>query len=175
MYLKKLSKNINFDSKIVKAKIIEVKGSSPNSLNDIILISTDTIFGTIGGGNLEYLVIDEARKLIDNNIANKVMNIPLGPGIGQCCGGYVQVKLSLHNNSKDALKNENFVNDFKSNLYYFLIIGFLGSFTTMSAFSQQTIEMLYNGKDFNALIYVVISIASCLMGTYLAYFLFKTS
>ena len=56
------------------------------------------VFGTIGGGNLEYLVIDEARKLIDNNIANKVMNIPLGPGIGQCCGGYVQVKLSLHNN-----------------------------------------------------------------------------
>ena len=82
MYLKKLSKNINFSSKIVKAKIIEVKGSSPNSLNDIILISTDTIFGTIGGGNLEYLVIDEARKLIDNNIASKVMNIPLGPGIG---------------------------------------------------------------------------------------------
>ena len=67
------------------------------------------------------------------------------------------------------------ITDFKSNLYYFLIIGFLGSFTTMSAFSQQTIEMLYNGKDFNALIYVVISIASCLMGTYLAYFLFKTS
>ena len=119
MYLKKLSKNINFNSKIVKAKIIEVKGSSPNSLDDIILISTDTIFGTIGGGNLEYLVIDEARKLIDNNIANKVMNIPLGPGIGQCCGGYVQVKLSLHNNSKDALKNEYVVNNIKPNLYIF--------------------------------------------------------
>ena len=116
MYLKKLSKNINFNSKIVKGKIIEVKGSSPNSLDDIILISTDTIFGTIGGGNLEYLVIDEARKLIDNNIGNKVMNIPLGPGIGQCCGGYVQVKLSLHNDSKDALKNENFVNNVKPNL-----------------------------------------------------------
>lgn len=67
------------------------------------------------------------------------------------------------------------ITDLKSNLYYFLIIGFLGSFTTMSAFSQQTIEMLYNGKDFNALIYVVISIASCLMGTYLAYSLFKTT
>ena len=113
MYLKKLSKNINFNSKIVKAKIIEVKGSSPNSLDDIILISTDTIFGTIGGGNLEYLVIDEAKKLIDNNIANKVMNIPLGPGIGQCCGGYVQVKLSLHNNTKDALKDEYIVNNVK--------------------------------------------------------------
>tara|TARA_A100000164_G_scaffold330825_1_gene319581 strand:+ start:644 stop:1006 length:363 start_codon:yes stop_codon:yes gene_type:complete len=65
--------------------------------------------------------------------------------------------------------------DFKSNLYYFLIIGFLGSFTTMSAFSHHTIEMIYNGKDFNAIIYVVISIASCLMGTYLAYSLFKSS
>ena len=81
MYLKKLSKNINFNNKIVKAKIIAVKGSSPNSLDDIILISTDTIFGTIGGGNLEYLVIDEAKKIIDKNISNKVMNIPLGPGI----------------------------------------------------------------------------------------------
>ncbi len=119
MYLKKLSKNISFNKKIVKAKIIEVKGSSPNNLDDIILISTDTIFGTIGGGNLEYLVIDAARKLIDNNIANKVMSIPLGPGIGQCCGGYVQVKLSLHSNSKDALKNENFVNNVKPNLYVF--------------------------------------------------------
>ena len=77
MYLKKLSKNINFNSKIVKAKIIEVKGSSPNSLDDIILISTDTIFGTIGGGNLEYLVIDEARKLIDNNIAVSYTHLTL--------------------------------------------------------------------------------------------------
>jgi len=119
MYLKKLSNNINFNSKIVKAKIIEVKGSSPNNLNDIILISTDTIFGTIGGGNLEYLVIDEAKKLLDKNIVNKVMNIPLGPGIGQCCGGYVQIKLSLHSNSEDALKNENIIDNFKPNLYIF--------------------------------------------------------
>ena len=48
------------------------------------------------------------------------------------------------------------------------------AFTTDKT-GQQTIEMLYNGKDFNALIYVVISIVSCLMGTYLAYSLFKTS
>tara|TARA_B100001142_G_scaffold261398_1_gene264078 strand:+ start:1520 stop:1885 length:366 start_codon:yes stop_codon:yes gene_type:complete len=67
------------------------------------------------------------------------------------------------------------ISDFKSNLYFFLIIGFLGSFTTMSAFSQQTIELLYNGRELNALIYVVASIASCLIGTFLAYSLFKTT
>ena len=68
-----------------------------------------------------------------------------------------------------------YISDLKSNIYFFLIIGFLGSFTTMSAFSQQTIELLYNGKELNALIYVVASIASCLIGTFLAYSLFKTA
>tara|TARA_B100001142_G_scaffold270415_1_gene276484 strand:+ start:1038 stop:1403 length:366 start_codon:yes stop_codon:yes gene_type:complete len=67
------------------------------------------------------------------------------------------------------------ISDLKSNIYFFLVIGFLGSFTTMSAFSQQTIELLYNGKELNALIYVVASIASCLIGTFLAYSLFKTT
>ena len=62
-----------------------------------------------------------------------------------------------------------------SPMYFFFVIGFLGSFTTMSAFSQQTIELLYNGKELNALIYVVASIASCLIGTFLAYSLFKTA
>ena len=65
--------------------------------------------------------------------------------------------------------------NFKSNAYYLLIVGFLGSFTTMSAFSQQTIELLYNGKELNALIYVLASIITCLIGTFLAFYLFKTS
>ena len=56
------------------------------------------------------------------------------------------------------------ITDMKSNMYFFLVVGFLGSFTTMSAFSQQTIELLYNGREINALIYVVASIASCVVG-----------
>ena len=67
------------------------------------------------------------------------------------------------------------ITDLKSNLYFFIVVGFLGSFTTMSAFSQQTIEMLYNGKEINALIYILISVGSCLLGTILAYSFFKTT
>jgi len=67
------------------------------------------------------------------------------------------------------------ISDIKSNIYFFLVVGFLGSFTTMSAFSQQAIELLYNGREINALIYVVASIASCVVGTFLAYSLFKTT
>ena len=62
MKLKKLNNKINYKDFIVKAKIFNVKGSSPNKIDDIILISYDTIFGTIGGGNLEYLVVKEAKR-----------------------------------------------------------------------------------------------------------------
>ena len=71
MKLKKLNNAINYKDLIVKAKIFNVKGSSPNKINDIMLISNDTIFGTIGGGNLEYLVVNEAKILINNKVNKK--------------------------------------------------------------------------------------------------------
>ncbi len=119
MKLTKLKNEISFKDKIVKAKIINVKGSSPNKIDDIILISHDTIFGTIGGGNLEYLVVEEAKNILNSKIKKKILNIPLGPGIGQCCGGYVQIQLSLHSNSSEALKNENLNENKSLNLYIF--------------------------------------------------------
>ena len=119
MKLKKLNNEINYKDLIVKAKIFNIKGSSPNNIDDLILISNDTIFGTIGGGNLEYLIVKEAKKIIDNKNNKKSPNIALGPNIGQCCGGYVQIKLSLYKNSLEALKNEKLYDDKNTNLYIF--------------------------------------------------------
>ena len=161
MYLKKLSHNINFNNEIVKGKILDVKGSSPNNIDDIILISQDTIFGTIGGGNLEYLVIDEAKKLLDKKIKNKILSIPLGPGIGQCCGGYVKVEISLHKNSKEAIKNESLKNNIKPNLYIFgsghigqAIISKLEdiNFNTFIIDSREDYLNMTNIKDINYLL-----------------------
>ena len=161
MYLKKLSQNINFNNDIVKGKILDIKGSSPNNIDDIILISQDTIFGTIGGGNLEYLVIDEAKKLLNKKIKNKILSIPLGPGIGQCCGGYVQIELSLHKNSKDALKNESLKKNIKPNLYIFgsghigqAIISKLENinFNTFIIDSREDYLNMTNIKDINYLL-----------------------
>ena len=161
MYLKKLSHNININNEIVKGKILDVKGSSPNNIDDIILISQDTIFGTIGGGNLEYLVIDEAKKILDKKIKNKILSIPLGPGIGQCCGGYVQIELSLHKNSKDALKNESLKKNIKPNLYIFgsghigqAIISKLENinFNTFIIDSREDYLNMTNIKDINYLL-----------------------
>ena len=48
--------------------------------------------GTIGGGALEYMVIDHARRLLRATArAAERMDVPLGPEIGQCCGGRVDV------------------------------------------------------------------------------------
>lgn len=50
--------------------------------------------GTIGGGQLEYMAIDRARQMLARGEANATMDVPLGPEIGQCCGGRVELSLT---------------------------------------------------------------------------------
>src|SRR5690606_24401366 len=58
-----------------------------------MLVGSEALFGTIGGGALEYMVIEHARRLIAEGRAEEAMDVPLGPEIGQCCGGRVAVEL----------------------------------------------------------------------------------
>ncbi len=51
-----------------------------------MLVAEEEIWGTIGGGQLEFLAIDNARAMLKGG-GNEAMDIPLGPEIGQCCGG----------------------------------------------------------------------------------------
>ena len=50
--------------------------------------------------------------------------------------------------------------------YYFFIIGFLGSFTTMSAFSYQSIE-LFNVNPLTGSSYIILTIIFCIIATYI--------
>ena len=95
-----------YKKEIIKAKIIHSEGSVPSEIGNYMLISEEDIFGTIGGGNLEYLVINKSKKILKNKIKKtETLNIPLGPGIGQCCGGYVQIQLTHHANGEKSLEN----------------------------------------------------------------------
>src|SRR5690606_6952970 len=49
--------------------------------------------GTIGGEALEHMVIARARQVLRDGLADDAMDVPLGPEIGQCCGGRVDVAL----------------------------------------------------------------------------------
>tara|TARA_B100000768_G_C10997152_1_gene256388 strand:- start:219 stop:572 length:354 start_codon:yes stop_codon:yes gene_type:complete len=53
----------------------------------------------------------------------------------------------------------------KDSSYYFFIIGFLGSFTTMSAFTHQTILMM-NTNILIAASYIIITITLSIVATY---------
>lgn len=58
-----------------------------------MLVSREAIFGTIGGGQLEFMAIDQARAQLAAGDAAREMTVALGPAIGQCCGGRVALAL----------------------------------------------------------------------------------
>ena len=87
----------------VLVEVESAKGSTPREAGARILVSGAGIHGTIGGGQLEYMAIDKARQLLvedalrDPAWADRApvrLDIPLGPEIGQCCGGRVGVAIS---------------------------------------------------------------------------------
>jgi len=84
---------LNYNKRIIQASIVRTIGSSPrNSDTEMFISETDTL-GTIGGGQLEYLVINHSKKMIAENIKKDILKISLGPEIGQCCGGKVEISL----------------------------------------------------------------------------------
>jgi xanthine dehydrogenase accessory factor len=86
-------------------EVAEAKGSTPREQGAWMLVSANAIFGTIGGGQLEFLAIDKARELIAKNVASGALDIPLGPEIGQCCGGRVALSITLMDGEKaEALR-----------------------------------------------------------------------
>ncbi|MBW9113809.1 xanthine dehydrogenase accessory protein XdhC [Rhizobium cauense] len=64
-------------------------GSTPRDTDAWMLVSRDQSFSTIGGGQLEYMAMDQARRTLRQSQSTATMNVPLGPEIGQCCGGRV--------------------------------------------------------------------------------------
>ncbi|MBV2142465.1 xanthine dehydrogenase accessory protein XdhC [Falsochrobactrum sp. TDYN1] len=72
----------------VAVEVARVKGSAPREAGAWMLVSREGIFRTIGGGQLEYMAIDHARKILAGGSSDP-MDVPLGPEIGQCCGGRV--------------------------------------------------------------------------------------
>lgn len=80
---------------VIVAELTAVRGSSPREAGALMLIAADSLIGTIGGGALEYLVIARARQALRDGLEPGVLDVPLGPEIGQCCGGRVEVTLKV--------------------------------------------------------------------------------
>jgi len=71
--------------------IVKVAGSAPREAGARIVVLQDAgFFGTIGGGRLEYETLAEAEAALSSPTLSASMRVwPLGPNLGQCCGGSV--------------------------------------------------------------------------------------
>ncbi len=75
-------------------EVASVRGSVPREAGAWMLVSVAAVAGTVGGGQLEYMAIDRARQLLRRSARSERMSVPLGPEIGQCCGGRVTLALA---------------------------------------------------------------------------------
>jgi xanthine dehydrogenase accessory factor len=95
----------------VVVTVTAARGSVPREAGTRMLVGADTVVGTIGGGHLELEAIAHARRLLGAHRTSAptddqarprtgsapagsggldtVRHFPLGPALGQCCGGTV--------------------------------------------------------------------------------------
>ena len=88
---------------VVEVLIQQVQGHAPRAAGTIMYVAQDAICGTIGGGQLEYMAIDRARKMLVTSDGFADMDVPLGPEIGQCCGGRVQLSFKRLNPAENRI------------------------------------------------------------------------
>lgn len=88
---------------MIRVRVIAARGSTPRDVGAEMFVGPDRVEGTIGGGQLEYMAIDRARQMLDRDEAEATMDIPLGPEIGQCCGGRVRLALDRNGPTPETL------------------------------------------------------------------------
>ncbi|TWG99717.1 xanthine dehydrogenase accessory factor [Mesorhizobium sp. J18] len=98
----RLSAFLDTEPRLALVEVREAQGSTPREKGSWMVVGSSSSLGTIGGGQLEFLAIAKARELIIANAASGTLDIPLGPEIGQCCGGRVSLDISIIDDARRA-------------------------------------------------------------------------
>jgi xanthine dehydrogenase accessory factor len=84
------------DQLAMEVQVLDHRGSVPRECGTRMLVSEAEVAGTIGGGHLELKAIEAARGLLaQGQIGPLDQTYPLGPALGQCCGGTVCLRTQL--------------------------------------------------------------------------------
>lgn len=73
-------------------EITSTRGSAPRDAGTAMKVTPSETEGTIGGGALEYKAIAKARDMLAKGRTHFTETLPLGPNLGQCCGGAVTLQ-----------------------------------------------------------------------------------
>lgn len=83
-----------------------VQGSGPREVGAWMGVFQGTVIGSVGGGHLEWQAIAHARQILVQGrpVPEQVQRYALGPSLGQCCGGVVQLRFEqIDAGSRQAL------------------------------------------------------------------------
>lgn len=75
----------------VLVTVLHAKGSVPRGPGTAMLVFADALCATIGGGHLEFQAIAHARQLLQGQVLPLQLRQVLGPSLGQCCGGALEL------------------------------------------------------------------------------------
>lgn len=104
------------DDRVALVTIRSTRGSTPQMVGASMMVTMGgAISGTIGGGALEYAAISEALLHMKSGKTGVMQkHYPLGPDLGQCCGGSVEIETAVFSPSmrgdieakRDAINND---------------------------------------------------------------------
>jgi xanthine dehydrogenase accessory factor len=93
----------------VLVSVDSIVGSTPREPGAKMIVTSDQLYGTIGGGNLEFQACRIARNQLERGADDGLQRFPLGAGLGQCCGGLVNLmfeKLGDHSDWDELARTE---------------------------------------------------------------------
>ena len=90
--LSALKEAVTKHGRVARVAIAAVQGSSPREVGAAMLVWQGGQSGTIGGGALEYQLAKSAL----HNARTRLSQHALGPELGQCCGGAVQIVTEVY-------------------------------------------------------------------------------
>ena len=77
----------------VRVSVQATQGSVPRGPGTHMLVFAHGEAGTIGGGHLEFQALAHARRLLAGELVPTHLRQVLGPSLGQCCGGVVELTM----------------------------------------------------------------------------------
>jgi len=84
---------------VARVVVAAIEGSAPREPGAAMLVWPGGQRGTIGGGALEFQAAAEARAALDAG-RDRVSRKPLGPALGQCCGGAVVLATEVYDTAR---------------------------------------------------------------------------
>jgi xanthine dehydrogenase accessory factor len=90
-----LTKAIEKNGACALVSIISTKGSTPRGADAWMIVTGNGFHGSVGGGTVEWRLMAEAESLLKSGYGKRVYDFVLGPDLGQCCGGRMQIEIEV--------------------------------------------------------------------------------